>query len=645
MVKKKKDYEIVYRTLKTTLHTVIRSSEHILQINNIVQTINQLRCHVQQFSKLYLIFLTKEQLNYPTIDREYFQCIIRVLTTSKLKRKDFTKSKPMYDLILSFYNEHYKDLIFDHTQIIDITGYRNIVRYMITDIVTDYENNIKMRFYDHVKNYVNAISSKNEYVEMVKKLESNTIKRKKIISIKLRLIHKTIQHLYDIFKIDEKHNWLSTDNIFPNKKFQKDSVVYDLQVCPQDYISCMINMNLFCEQNNYKIMNVFPLKRSIVPGHIRIDTKVIIDQFISSDNKKLYSSGKAGIIEQYKDQIWNEVFETNQKIFNGNKYKFNGSIQTDGFSISILQSYYQDKHQFKNDQKINKELYIDDMYTELSEKKYVCIDPNKDDLIFCASGSKETNNFQTFRYTNNQRSKETRKRKHKHILLNEKLKQSFITNQETELSKFNSKTNDFLLFKEYIKKKNEINILLKDFYERILWRKLRLSTFIRTKKSEMKMVDRFKKKFGPPEKVFIGFGDWSQKQQMRFKEPTKGKSFRTLFRKAGYKVVLLDEYNTSKKCCNCKSELKNDGICEKFLKIKSPRPWKKNTEIICNGLVKCTTCITMFNRDVNSVVNMLEMTRYALKNDGLRPKYLMCNNKSLPVKAGNNHESVSKINK
>jgi transposase len=186
------------------------------------------------------------------------------------------------------------------------------------------------------------------------------------------------------------------------------------------------------------------------------------------------------------------------------------------------------------------------------------------------------------------------------------------------LSIHNSKTNDFNKVKEYIKKKNEVNYYTKDFYERLLWRKLKLSVYKKTQRSEMKMVNRFKEKLGTPEDSFIAFGDWSQKAQMKYKEPSKGKSFRNLFRKAGYKVYLVDEYKTSKQCSNCED---TEGICEKFLTKKSPRPWKKETNIICHGVVKCKTCSTIFNRDVNSSINISKIAKTQLKS-GSRPEYL-----------------------
>jgi hypothetical protein len=47
---------------------------------------------------------------------------------------------------------------------------------------------------------------------------------------------------------------------------------------------------------------------------------------------------------------------------------------------------------------------------------------------------------------------------------------------------------------------------------------------------------------------------------MKFKEPSVGKGIRTLFRKAGYKTYLVDEFRTSCGCSKC-----HICICEKSM--------------------------------------------------------------------------------
>ena len=84
-------------------------------------------------------------------------------------------------------------------------------------------------------------------------------------------------------------------------------------------------------------------------------------------------------------------------------------------------------------------------------------------------------------------------------------------------------------------------------------------------RSEQKMANNFKRIFGNEEEVIVCFGDYEQKQHMKFKEPTKGKGMRTLFRRAGFQTHLVDEFRKSRMCSQC--EL---GICKKSIFRKSP---------------------------------------------------------------------------
>ena len=54
-------------------------------------------------------------------------------------------------------------------------------------------------------------------------------------------------------------------------------------------------------------------------------------------------------------------------------------------------------------------------------------------------------------------------------------------------------------------------------------------------------MNKVKKKYGLPAEVVACFGDWNQKQHMKFKEPTIGIGLRKIFRREGYKTYLVDE--------------------------------------------------------------------------------------------------------
>ncbi len=232
----------------------------------------------------------------------------------------------------------------------------------------------------------------------------------------------------------------------------------------------------------------------------------------------------------------------------------------------------------------------------------------KEDLIYCI----DQNNTH-FRYSQSQRRRETGKKIKRNKLL--KMKQGTnITEIENGLSECNSKNSNYDDFLEYlIKKKNKFSEL-SDFYSKSFFCQSRWRSNILTQKSESKMINNFKKKFGNPEEVIIAIGDWEQKQQMKFKEPTIGKGIRKIFRKNHYDVYLVDEFRTSCICCKCQ---RNDSRNEKFLKRKDPRPWKKNQEELklVHGLLKCQTCRGYWNRDVNGAINIRTMAEKAISGE------------------------------
>ena len=268
---------------------------------------------------------------------------------------------------------------------------------------------------------------------------------------------------------------------------------------------------------------------------------------------------------------------------------------------------------------INNEEYIDEIkdYSQLKHRKIVAIDPGKNDLIFCVDdANKDVNKF---RYSQDQRRKETKKKKYSKIQLGlkqEKIKGKTIIQWENEISKFNRKSLTIPKFKECIKKKSEINGMLFTFYEKNVFRKLRLQSYRNTKRSEQRMLNNFKRIFGDEKDVVICFGDFEQKQQMKYKEPTKGKGMRTLFRKAGFQTYLVDEFRTSCRCSKCEI-----GICAKTMVMENPRPYRTGN-ILVHGLICCKNgCGCYWNRDVNGATNIYKIAYNAI-NDKERPNYL-----------------------
>jgi len=71
--------------------------------------------------------------------------------------------------------------------------------------------------------------------------------------------------------------------------------------------------------------------------------------------------------------------------------------------------------------------------------------------------------------------------------------------------------------------KNEMNFNIFKFYEKILFRKLKLNSYWNRLKSEQKLINQFKKIFGNKKETIVCFGDYEQRKHMKFKKPIKGK--------------------------------------------------------------------------------------------------------------------------
>ena len=250
-------------------------------------------------------------------------------------------------------------------------------------------------------------------------------------------------------------------------------------------------------------------------------------------------------------------------------------------------------------------------------------------MIYCVDdASKDAN---VFRYSQNQRRKETKMKKYNNIILamkTNKIQGKSVIEYETELSNYNRKTLQIHNFKTYINEKNRINCILFGFYAKNLFRKLKFGKHINIKRNEQKMMNNFRKMYGNPDEAVICIGDWEQRQQMKYKEPTLGIGIRNLFRKNKYKVYLVDEFRTSCKCSKC-----DGGLCEKFMVRKNPRPKpSKNKENpkkkitydelrLVHGLLRCKSGCGSWNRDRNGSSNIYKIAYQAIHNLE-RPSYL-----------------------
>jgi transposase len=421
----------------------------------------------------------------------------------------------------------------------------------------------------------------------------------------------------------EFHAWLDEykPKLIPKAVFKKNNLLYELKACFPEWLPSMFYVCRQLELLGHTVQ-ALPLRTSHVPRYITLDTSCLIELMYDTSGNALR---KKDSFEISKPCVWMDLFAVDRKVFRfdrNNAYVFHYMIETDGVGVSILfhrkdrvdladPNQYARRFRSKADNGIvapPPELYVDQVdRATVQGMKVVGIDVGKMDLLHCTDGG----NF--YRYTANQRRAQTRTKKYMKLTDKKKHETSIdgktVKEWESVLSQFNKNTSSFADFKSYVDNKIPIAHTLRPFYEEHLHRKLNWNTFINRQRSEANMVNLMQKKFGPPSNVVIAIGDYGQgSYHLRGKEPCKGKGFRKVLRRRGFKVYLVDEYKTSKTCyaCKCPTETFHTRESHKPKDVINKETGEKKI-IVVHGLLRCTSaneCGRLWNRDVNGALNI-----------------------------------------
>lgn len=648
----------------------------IVTLNNYIFKTNTIVTNTCNFINAFVIheFVTNKSITKITIP--YINLVMK--TVSKRENTDGRPSKSKNNFN-SFFESKFKKTMTDENYAYD-DRLSFVLKYEAMDILTNIEVNITEHYIDHLYKFVNIYFKLKQKLIKLKEITNKDTQKKvseemfnELNKIKRDLIQNQPNLKKLVFESSKQHHeWIKTTkkHIMPQRKFAKNSIHYDVHVKPQDYLGYMIWINrqfehYSTESNTIKLFHAMPLRTSFIPKHITLDTAGLINIFNDKGgNKQMFAH-----INDNKDEIWSRYFKTNSKNFLKKGYEFSGTIKTDGVSISISFVKQEMKNQNgkikkytktetneiekKRDNLENK--YIEDVENIdkiFENKSYICIDPNAGDLIHGIVGNFEKykdNDVDItiekhFNYTRNQRRKECKVKKYKQIrneLTSEKIKldpkspiatmiakmksieekvfNATILEVQNVLSNYNSKTCNLNNFLNYVACKNMIDVIIRDVYRQKIFRKLKINTHINAKKSESKMVTNLKEKIGNPEKVIIIYGDYDDKgNHIKGKESIVSKKLRKVLREVGYKVYLINEYNTSALCNICEHRTE-----ECLTRIsKKPKYKGKNKKEEVWGLRRCSNlnclattkkgkkCRRLYNRDDNACMNMIKIVEH-----------------------------------
>ena len=428
-----------------------------------------------------------------------------------------------------------------------------------------------------------------------------------------------------------------------------------------------------------KLFQPISLRTSCIPKYITFDTATLIECFL-------------GMTKDYNDNIsasaysvWNKFFDLSHPVFGFNKNRkrrkhlFNYSMETDGIGVSLLfrtnesmkskiarteankagkvankgktdeqkklekeqkkerekllrkQKREQESKEPKTTKKkkstnnINPIYYLDQLSYEqliriLSDKILVCGDPGKKFLMYLSDG------INKLKLTRMQRDTESNAKRNREIVIHRRhMKKIDII--ESRLSECSYKTVDYDEFKQCLILKHEINDLVRSEYEQPIYRKMTFRAKVDRQRCEDNYLNRIEQTFGNRNDIVLVLGDHNNNNKLKNGPSTLGIGLKKLIARR-FLTFQINEYNTSKKCCNCWNDVVNAEIkgkeIHRLIQCKNSdcyrREFRWNTESSESVIRPYHVKNNYYTRDFNSCMCMLWIVHHMYYNNMKRPQ-------------------------
>ncbi|KAI7904973.1 uncharacterized protein BX663DRAFT_484320 [Cokeromyces recurvatus] len=350
--------------------------------------------------------------------------------------------------------------------------------YKCTKIHTAYYNNVKAHFDQKFRTLLNKLFKKEEKSRSLReRMEKKGLSKKAVQEAckkevygpcnRMKLLVTKKKELPGSDLLDEKSRsyiqaLLST---YPSSyTFEKNSIYYDVVAHPNNHFKDYYKLATILEAENMKTFICFPIRTAFIPCYITLDTKIVHLHILKK--KGAYTS-------QSKFETWGDVVDLGKKTFKrqgpDRLLRFQGTIETDGVGVSVVkQAFDVGRKQLKvkaKDKGVDNKVidYIESIKpAELrqNEGKYVLMDPDRRDLLFCTKETSTREKPEVLIYTKMTRSKLVR---HSRILRKMNMPE-MVKEAERVLSKTKSSSVDFEKFKDYIKARASVTSVLEEYY-------------------------------------------------------------------------------------------------------------------------------------------------------------------------------------
>ena len=412
---------------------------------------------------------------------------------------------------------------------------------------------------------------------------------------------------------EEYHQWIAqererlglSDAIGdPSKPF-----AYQLKARAVHFVRIMRQLSMEREGDGHRPFALFPLRRTMVPRHVRFDKTSFPGALNAMRNERL------GRKRKHRDD--DPLDFSNVLDFRAAKvsqqWRVKDGFTTDGVCARIQHSVSKAKKGPLSGVPRRGLFAIDELkrVSRIDEWHVVGVDPGKRELVVAVDADDAR---VSTRYTQRQRLKDTRSRQYAAEAVLERPYD--VTSAEEDLSSFNSRTADTSRFMAYCVEVIRTLPLRLAHYGTLPHRHRRWKTYIKLQQSEERLYSRLRGMHTDPRRrMVLAYGAWGAVAGRAGAACNKGNPpcvgvglLRKLAKR--FVVALTPEHYTSKTCCRC------HGPCGPHSTLRT----NDGKEI--RGLRVCQNegCNLIQNRDRTGAINIgTQFTRLFCGDGPLRP--------------------------
>ena len=440
------------------------------------------------------------------------------------------------------------------------TGLTQLMQANANTLETFGHNNCWMHFqhrvHDHVRLHLQL--SEAEY----KALSSDQRKARKMQM--LRVTQDLLRKPNDALTSDAcYHDWLRSERV----RLQIDDAVgewddkpllYHLKVKPKAhrFLLAMSIMSADREAAGRHAFSLFPLRRNMVPKHVRFDKKSLHDTLQALKNERQGKKRKAPGDDRF---TFDGVIDT-RCVRTTNKWTIKDGFTTDGICARVQQQRVQSlpkKRQSPTSLPQRGIWAIDELkrVSRLEELHVVGIDPGKKELVV-AVDQDAGGRGRSVRYTQRERQKDMRSRQYADEM--SRSKPDSVRCTEEDLANTNSYSANVETFCLYVWQRQEGLTERLAFYAELGHRRRRWKSYLKSQQSEEKLYQKLKAihKKGDSRTLVLAYGSWGLIAGRAGNAANKGLPPSIgvgLMRKLGKRFLVspTPEQFTSKTCCRC----------------------------------------------------------------------------------------------